>query len=43
MAITLTNAKDGMGRDLLSASADSPRRCLTVALEEAPCDDRNGT
>src|SRR4051795_7686373 len=31
-----------MSRDLLSASADSPRRCSTVALEEAPCDDRNG-
>jgi len=35
--------KDGMSRDLLSSSADDPRRCLTVELEEAPSDDRNGT
>jgi hypothetical protein len=32
-----------MSRDLLSSSADDPRRCLTVELEEAPSDDRNGT
>jgi hypothetical protein len=32
-----------MSRDLLSSSADSPRRYSTVELEEAPCDDRNGT
>jgi hypothetical protein len=36
-------AKDGMSRDLLSSSAEDPRRCLTVELEEAPSDDRNGT
>jgi hypothetical protein len=34
--------KDGMTRDPLSSSADDPRRCQTVELEEAPCDDRNG-
>jgi hypothetical protein len=36
-------AKDGMSRDLLSSSAEDPRRCLTVELEEAPSDDRNGS
>lgn len=47
-------AKDGMtrdtvpstegGRDLLSSSAESdPRRFITVELEEAADDDRNGT
>jgi hypothetical protein len=35
--------KDGMSRDLLSSSAEDPRRFSTVELEEAPCDDRNGT
>ena len=37
------HTKDGMSRDLLSSSAEDPRRCLTVELEEAPSDDRNGT
>ena len=35
--------KDGMSRDLLSSSAEDPRRYSTVELEEAPSDDRNGT
>jgi len=36
-------AKDGMSRDLLSSSAEDPRRYQTVELEEAPYGNRNGT
>jgi hypothetical protein len=36
-------SKDGMSRDLLSSSAEDPRRYQTVELEEAPDDNRNGT
>jgi hypothetical protein len=39
----LLGGKDGMSRVLLSSSAEDPRRYLTVELEEAPSDDRNGT
>jgi hypothetical protein len=35
--------KDGMSRDLLSSSAEDPRRYQTVELEEAPDGNRNGT
>ena len=35
--------KDGMSRDLLSSSAEDPRRYQTVELEEAPYGNRNGT
>jgi len=53
-AVSHNHSKDGMtrdpvpsserGRDLLSSSAESvPRRFITVELEEAPDDDRNGT
>jgi DNA-binding transcriptional ArsR family regulator len=42
-AQVVERTKDGMSRDLLSSSAEDPRRCSTVELEEAPYDDRNGT